>query len=73
MSRYTDAKLDEIIEMAGWGDTSLLLLALSFIKHNKEADKFESYCRAQAEAELSEEEIEEDKADEVLRNAARSG
>lgn len=60
MSRYTDLDLDEIIELTGWDEDSLLHLSKSFIRQRGLLSEFTDFCREWAEDEMKDNERLED-------------
>lgn len=59
-TRYSDVGLDEMVAMTGWNDQILLSLYANFVAERQLLDEFTDWCRAQAEMERTDEEIEQD-------------
>lgn len=60
MSRYTDLNVDMIFALAGWNKDARLGMYEEFIGGRNLVEAFTDFCRDKAEAERSEDEIDED-------------
>lgn len=62
MSRYTDLNVDMIFALAGWNKDARLGVYEEFIGRYDLVAEFTEFCRAKAETERSDEEVDEDEA-----------